>query len=214
MSAKPSTALSDATRQDADHGYLPWAVDAQDIPEDIRTIVLGSRDGAAERRRALGSVLYTDIVDSTSLIAEIGNRRWRDLLEAHNALVRREIVRYCGREVDTAGDGFVATFAGPSDAIACAQGAIEATAWIGLTLRAGVHAGEFELVGERQGHPKPSGLAMSIGARVSGLAERGEVLVSDTVRQLLIGSDFDFVARGSHRLKGVPGSWDVFAVAV
>ena len=213
MSAKPSIALSDITRREAEHGYLPWAVDAEDIPEDVRTIVLGSREGA-EQRRALGCVLYTDIVDSTRLIAEIGNRRWRDLLEAHNALVRREIVRFCGREVDTAGDGFVATFAGPSDAISCALGAIEATAWIGLTLRAGVHAGEFELVGERQGHPKPSGLAMSIGARVCGLAQAGEVLVSDTVRQLLIGSDFQFAKRGTHRLKGVPGSWDVFGVAV
>jgi class 3 adenylate cyclase len=191
--------------------YLPWAVDASEVPEDVRTIVLGSRDGA-ERARALGAVLFTDIVDSTSLIAELGNRRWRDLLEAHNALVRREIIRYGGREIDTAGDGFVASFAGPSDAISCARAAAEAVAWIGLDLRAGVHAGEFELVGERAGHAKPSGIAMSIGARVAALAGPGEVLASDTVRQLLVGSDFDFEERGKHSLKGVPGRWAVFAV--
>jgi class 3 adenylate cyclase len=193
--------------------YLPWAVDASEVPEDVRTIVLGSRDGA-ERSRALGAVLFTDIVDSTSLIAELGNRRWRDLLEAHNALVRREIIRYGGREIDTAGDGFVASFAGPSDAISCARSAAEAVAWIGLDLRAGVHAGEFELVGERAGgHAKPSGIAMSIGARVAALAGPGEVLVSDTVRQLLVGSDFEFDERGKHMLKGVPGRWAVFAVS-
>lgn len=191
--------------------YIPWAVDASEVPEDVRTIVLGSRD-SSQRARALGAVLFTDIVDSTSLIAELGNRRWRDLLEAHNALVRREIIRYGGREVDTAGDGFVASFAGPSDAISCARAATEAVAWIGLDLRAGVHAGEFELVGERQGQPKPSGIAMSIGARVAALAGPGEVLVSDTVRQLLVGSDFDFEERGKHALKGVPGRWAVHAV--
>ena len=191
--------------------YLPWAVDASEVPEDVRTIVLGSRD-TSQRARALGAVLFTDIVDSTSLIAELGNRRWRDLLEAHNALVRREIIRYGGREIDTAGDGFVASFAGPSDAISCARAAADAVAWIGLDLRAGVHAGEFELVGERAGHAKPSGIAMSIGSRVAGLAGTGEVLVSDTVRQLLVGSDFEFADRGKHSLKGVPGRWNVFAV--
>jgi class 3 adenylate cyclase len=193
-----------------DTEYLPWAIDAREVPEDVRTIVLGSRDHS-QRARALGAVLFTDIVDSTRLIAEIGNRRWRDLLEAHNALVRRELVRYGGREVDTAGDGFVATFAGPSDAISCARAAIETVAWIGLELRAGVHVGEFELVGGFE-QPKPSGIAMSIGARVAGLARSREVLVSDTVRQLLIGSDFGFDHRGTHSLKGVPGSWAVHAV--
>src|SRR5439155_17389177 len=186
---------------------------ASEVPEDVGTVVLGSRDETA-RRRALGAVLYTDIVESTSLIAELGNRRWRDLLEAHNALVRRELVRYGGREVDTAGDGFVATFAGPSDAIECARAAIDAVRWIGLDLRAGVHAGEFELIGRGAGHTKPSGLAMSIGARVRDLADAGEVLVSDTVRQLLVGSEFDFLARGTHDLKGVPGRWQVFTVEV
>ena len=203
-------------RVDDRDDYLPWAVDANEVPEDVRTIVLGSRDGS-ERARALGAVLFTDIVESTALIAELGNRRWRDLLEAHNALVRREIIRYGGREIDTAGDGFVASFAGPSDAISCARAAAEAVAWIGLDLRAGVHAGEFELVGERAGPSgrigaKPSGIAMSIGARVAALAGPGEVLASDTVRQLLVGSDFEFEDRGKHALKGVPGRWAVFAV--
>ncbi len=207
MSAKPSSDLIDTDRSD---DYLPWAVDARDVPEDVRTIVLGART-ETERRRALGVVVFTDIVDSTSLIAEFGNRRWRDLLEAHNALVRRELLRYGGSEVDTAGDGFVATFAGPSDAIGCARAAIEAVRWIGLDLRAGVHAGEFELVAERGGRPKPSGLAMSIGARARDLAVRNEVWVSDTVRQLLFGSDVEFEPRGTHELKGVPGAWALFA---
>jgi len=193
--------------------YLPWAVDARDVPEDVRTIVLGSRE-SAERARALGAVLFTDIVDSTTIIADVGNRRWRDLLEAHNALVRRELLRYGGSEVDTAGDGFVATFAGPSDAIECARAAIEAVRWIGLELRAGVHAGEFELVAESAGRPKPSGLAMSIGARVRDMADPSEVMVSDTVKQLLAGSDVAFEARGVHPLKGVPGEWALYAADV
>lgn len=209
MSPRPSSALNEtgALRDD----YLPWAVDARDVPEDVRTVVLGSQQGT-ERTRALGAVAFTDIVDSTTLISELGNRRWRDLLEAHNALVRRELLRYGGSEVDTAGDGFVATFAGPSDAIACARAAIEAVRWIGLDLRAGVHAGEFELIAERRGRPKPSGLAMSIGARVCDLADPGEVLVSDTVRQLLIGSDYGFDPRGIHSLRGVPGDWVLYTV--
>lgn len=206
MSQRPSSA---SIRSD---DYLPWVVDPREVPEDVRTVVLGSRD-AGQRIRALGAILFTDIVDSTTLISELGNRRWRDLLEAHNALVRRELLRYAGSEVDTAGDGFVASFAGPSDAIACARAAIDAVRWIGLNLRAGIHAGEFELIAERPNRPKPSGLAMSIGARVCDRAAAGEVLVSDTVRQLLIGSDFDFESRGRHSLKGIPGDWSLYAVA-
>lgn len=202
MSAKLSSGLTE-TRDD---DYLPWAVDAQEVPEDVHTVVLGSRE-TAERRRALGAVLFTDIVDSTGRIAELGDRRWRDLLEAHNALIRRELVRYGGREVDTAGDAFVATFAGPSDAIDCAAAAIDAVQWIGLDLRAAVHASEFELVGS-----KPSGLAMSIGARIASLARPGEVWVSDTVRQLLVGSDLAFEPRGTHGLRGVPGEWTLYAL--
>jgi class 3 adenylate cyclase len=130
-------------------------------------------------------------------------------LEAHNALIRRELVRYGGREVDTAGDGFVATFAGPSDAIECAAAAIDSVQWIGLDVRAGVHAGEFELTG----HGKPSGIGMSIGARVASLAGAGEIWVSDTVRQLLVGSEYTFEGRGTHELRGVPGTWAVHAVS-
>lgn len=204
--------MTDPSRTDELPDYLPWAVDAHEVPPEVRTVVLGSRD-EAERGRALGAVLFTDIVDSTSLIAEHGNRTWRDLLEAHNALVRRELLRYGGSEIDTAGDGFVASFAGPSDAIACGRAAIDAVRWIGLELRAGVHAGEFELISERFGRPKPSGLAMSIAARMLELSRPGEVLVSDTVRQLLVGSEVAFEPRGAHELKGVPGTWQVFAVA-
>jgi len=206
MSQTHSNVLTD--RDD----YLPWVVDAEEVPDDVRTVVLGSRDGATQRRRALGAVLFTDIVDSTARIVELGDRRWRDLIEAHNALIRRELVRFGGREVDTAGDGFVATFAGPSDAIDCAAAAIDAVQWIGLDVRAGVHAGEFELVGHGEDRTKPSGLAMSIGARVTSLAGPGEIWVSETVRQLLVGSDYDFDGRGDHELKGVPGHWTLFAV--
>jgi class 3 adenylate cyclase len=194
---------------DRDDDYIPWAVDAEEVPEDVRTIVLGSRE-AAVRHRALGAVLFTDIVDSTTRIAELGDRRWRDLLEAHNALIRRELVRYGGREVDTAGDGFVATFAGPSDAIECAAAAIDSVQWIGLDIRSGVHAAEFELTA----HGKPSGIGMSIGARVLTLAEAGEIWVSDTVRQLLVGSVYRFEERGMHELKGIPGIWTVHTVSL
>jgi class 3 adenylate cyclase len=207
MSEHATIADGSATAAD----YIPWSVDPRDVPEDVKTIVLGSRERAS-RSRALGAVLFTDIVDSTNVIADLGDRRWRDLLEAHNALVRRELVRYGGHEVDTAGDGFVATFAGPSDAIRCARAAIDAVQWIGLRVRAGIHAGEFELVGQGRGEHKPSGLAMSIGARIAAVAEAGAVFVSDTVRQLLVGSEFTFDHRGDHTLKGVPGSWRLFAV--
>jgi class 3 adenylate cyclase len=200
MSTKPSS-VSDES------GYLPWAVDPGEVPDEIREVVLGSRE-RPDHGTVLTVVLFTDIVGSTEIASELGDRRWRDLLEAHNALVRRELMRYGGREVDTAGDGFVATFGVPSSAIDCARASAEAVRWIGLDLRAGIHAGECEIVGS-----KPGGLTMNIGARVAAMAQPGEVLVSETIRQLLIGSGLEFADRGRHELRGVPGEWGLFSVA-
>jgi class 3 adenylate cyclase len=142
-------------------------------------------------------VLYTDIVESTSLIAELGNRRWRDLLEAHNALVRREIVRYGGREVDTAGDEFFATFSTPAAGIRCASAIVNAVRELGLDVRAGVHIGEAELTGE-----KVSGIAVTTAARVATAAGPGEILVTDTIVHLTAGAGFAFLDLGPRELKG------------
>jgi class 3 adenylate cyclase len=200
MSHKLSNALTD--------DYLPWAVDADEVPEDVRTVVLGSREGT-HGGRALGAVLFTDIVESTNTIAELGNRRWRDLLEAHNALVRRELVRYGGREVDTAGDGFMATFDGPARAVRCACAIRDAVSSLGLGIRVGVHTGECDVV-----DGKLAGLAVAVGARVAAHAGVGEVLVSGTVFGTVVGGPFTFEDRGFHELKGVPGRWPMFALGM
>jgi class 3 adenylate cyclase len=155
----------------------------------------------------LATVLFTDIVDSTKRAAELGDRRWQDLLERHHSLVRGELNRFRGREVDTAGDGFFATFDGPARAIRCACAIQEAVAKIGLTIRAGLHTGECEMMDD-----KVSGIAVHIGARVTGKAGPGEVLVSSTVKDLVAGSELRFQGRGVHELKGVPGEWHIFAV--
>ena len=155
----------------------------------------------------LATLLFTDLVGSTEHAAEIGDRRWRQLLEQHHALVRRELSRYGGVELDTAGDGFFARFDGPARAIASARAIVSAMPSLGLAIRAGIHTGECERVGE-----KLAGLAVSIGARVSAAAEAGEVLVSGTVRDLVAGSGFAFEDRGERELKGVPGSWRLYAV--
>jgi len=153
------------------------------------------------------AVLFTDLVGSTERAVELGDRAWRDLLEQHHAVVRRELERYRGVEVDTAGDGFFARFDGPARAIACAQEIREQVASLGLKVRAGIHTGECERVGE-----KIAGLAVNVGARVSGSAGPGEVLVSSTVKDLVAGSGIEFEDRGTHELKGVPGEWRLYAV--
>ena len=157
----------------------------------------------------LATLLFTDLVGSTEHAAEIGDRRWRQLLEQHHALVRRELSRYGGVELDTAGDGFFARFDGPARAIACAKAIVSAMPSLGLAMRVGIHTGECERVGE-----KLAGLAVSIGARVSAAAAAGEVLVSGTVRDLVAGSGFAFEDRGERELKGVPGSWRLYSVVV
>lgn len=175
------------------------------IPDDIeRFLSEGRTDSAPER--VLTTVLFTDIVDSTSRAADLGDRRWTALLEAHHAAVRAQVARYGGNEIRSTGDGFFATFDGPARAIACAQGALNAVADLGLELRAGVHTGEVEIVGD-----KVEGIAVHIGARIAAEARPCEVLVSSIVRDLAAGSGIDFEERGVRALKGVPGDWRLFA---
>jgi class 3 adenylate cyclase len=154
----------------------------------------------------LATVLFTDIVGSTERAAELGDRGWRELLERHHALVRRELGRFRGEERDTAGDGFFATFDGPARAIRCAQAVVDGVGGLGLEVRAGVHTGECEL---HDG--KVAGLAVSIGARVAAAAEAGEVLVSQTVKDLVAGTGLALEDRGEVELKGVPGTWRLYA---
>jgi class 3 adenylate cyclase/TolB-like protein len=157
--------------------------------------------------RWLATVLFTDVVGSTAHAARLGDRAWRDLLERHHAAVRRELARFGGREVGTAGDGFVAAFDRPEEAVRCALEVRRAVAALGLEVRAGLHAGEVQAVAESLG-----GIAVHIGARIAALAAPGEILASGTVRDLVAGSGLEFRDRGTHPLRGVPGEWRVFAV--
>jgi class 3 adenylate cyclase len=160
-----------------------------------------------EHDRVLATVLFTDIVGSTAKAAELGDARWRELLELHHAAIRRQLSRHRGTEVETAGDGFLASFDGPARAIRCATSIIESVKELGLEVRAGVHAGECELV-----EGKVSGIAVHIGARVAAEAHPSEVLVSSTVKDLVAGSELEFEDRGAGELRGVPGEWRLYAV--
>ncbi len=160
-----------------------------------------------EPDRMLATVLFTDIVDSTLKATELGDRSWRELLERHNALVRRELLRFRGREIDTTGDGFLAAFDGPARAIRCASAIVEGVHELGLTIRAGLHTGECEVA-----DGKIAGIAVHTGARVAAQAAADEVLVSSTVKDLVAGSGIRFRERGLHELKGIPGRWQLFAV--
>jgi class 3 adenylate cyclase len=177
-----------------------------DMLDAIEEFLTGHRH-VPEFDRVLKTVLFTDIVGSTERAAQLKDRQWTDLLDAHNALVREELERFQGQEIDTAGDGFLAAFDGPERAITAAQAIRSRARGIGLELRAGLHSGECEVRGERL-----AGMTVHIGARVAALGGPGEVLVTSTVRDLVIGSGFEFDDRGSHELKGVPGKWDVLAV--
>jgi class 3 adenylate cyclase len=154
----------------------------------------------------LATVLFTDIVGSTEHAARVGDRAWSELLNRHHADVRRELARHRGAEIDTAGDGFFCRFDGPARAIACARRIVEGANELGLQVRAGIHTGECELVGD-----KIAGIAVVTGSRISALASPGEVLVSNTVRDLVAGSGLAFEDRGEHELKGVPGTWRLHA---
>jgi class 3 adenylate cyclase len=185
--------------------HVPW-FDPEETLAEIREFLTGRRETASPDRM-LATVLFTDLVGSTERATQLGDRRWRDLLEQHHASVRRELTRFDGQEVDTAGDGFFATFDGPARAIRCAQAVIESVRPLGLDVRAGLHTGEVELADR-----KIAGIAVNIGARVAARAGAGEVLVSGTVRDLVAGSGLEFEDRGAAELKGVPGEWRLFAV--
>lgn len=186
--------------------WLHWYHRADAILAEIARFLdeLGADD--AMLRRVLATVLFTDIVGSTAQAAELGDARWRAVVERHHSLVRPIITRYGGVEVDTAGDGFFATFDGPGRAVRAAQSIAAAVPAIGLAVRAGVHTGECELI-----DAKPGGLTVNIGARIAALARPSEVLVSDTVKNLVAGSGMAFDDRGTHRLKGVPDAWRIWA---
>jgi class 3 adenylate cyclase len=187
--------------------HLVWVGDQDAILAEIEEFLLGSHLGP-EPERALATVLFTDIVGSTEKAAALGDRGWRALIERHDAIVRRQLRIHRGREVKTLGDGFLATFDGPARAIRCAAAVREELAAIDLEIRVGIHTGEVELVGD-----DVSGMAVNIGARIGALADAGELLVSSTVRELVVGSGLEFDDRGPHTLKGAPGEWRLFAVA-
>lgn len=180
--------------------------DADADIDEIEEFLTGTRHAPATDR-VLATVLFTDIVGSTERASELGDRRWRDLLDSHDDAVRRQLDRFRGREVNTAGDGFLATFDGPGRAIECAHAICGAVRALGIEVRAGLHTGEVEVRGD-----DVAGMAVHIGARVAALAGPGEVLVSGAVPPLVAGSNLEFEYRGEHQLKGVPGFWKVFAV--
>jgi len=186
--------------------HMPWIGNSDALLDEVEEFLTGVRHGP-EPDRVLVTVLFTDIVGATQKAAELGDRNWRELLEEHHAVVRRELGRFRGREIDTTGDGFLATFDGPARAIQCASAVVDAVKPLGLAVRAGLHTGECEIIGE-----KLSGIAVHIGARVVALASPGEVLLSSTVKDLVAGSGLRFQERGTHVLRGVPGEWQLFAV--
>jgi pimeloyl-ACP methyl ester carboxylesterase len=186
-----------------DHLYFSEDPDA--LIEEIEEFLTGARAGS-DPDRVLATLLFTDIADSTKLAAEVGDRRLKDLLDRHHAAVRQEIHRFRGREIDDAGDGLFAAFDGPARAVRCAHAIVEAVRTLGLQIRAGVHTGECEVRGQ-----KLAGLAVHIGARVAARARGGEVLVSSTVKDLTAGAGIVYEDRGEHELKGVPGTWRLFA---
>jgi class 3 adenylate cyclase len=161
-----------------------------------------------EPDRILATVLFTDIVDSTRMATELGDQRWREVLERHQRVVRDALGRFHGREVKSTGDGFLATFDGPARAIRCAQAILESSEPLGIRIRVGAHTGECEVMGDDIG-----GIAVHIAARVSALARPGEVLVSRTVKDLVAGSGIEFSDRGEHTLKGIADAWHLHAVA-
>jgi class 3 adenylate cyclase len=185
-------------------GY-PWLEGWEALVEHVERFTTGTH-AEIERERILATVLFTDIVGSTTLAAELGDARWHQLLERHHATVRRVLAANQGREVDTAGDGFFATFDVPARAIRCGLQVVEETGRLGLSVRVGIHTGECEVVDD-----KVAGVAVAIGSRIGDLAGPGEVLVSETVRGLVMGSGFELSDRGVHELQGLPGAWRLFA---
>jgi pimeloyl-ACP methyl ester carboxylesterase len=183
-----------------------WGGDTDSVVDEIEEFLTGARRGP-EPDRVLATVLFTDIVGSTEQAKKLGDRRWRELLERHHTVVRQQLDRFKGREIDTAGDGFLAAFDGPARAIRCGYAIESGVRGLGLAVRAGVHTGECELFGE-----KVAGLAVHTGARIASQAGPGELLVSQTVKDLVAGSGISFEDRGEHELKGV-GAWHLYSVA-
>jgi class 3 adenylate cyclase len=183
-----------------------WAGDIDAIADEVEEFLTGTRSGA-EPARTVATVLFTDIVRSTERAAEAGDRAWAELVELHHQRVRAELRRFSGREIDTAGDGFLASFDSPTLALMCAHAILKSVAELGVDLRIGVHTGECEIVGGRL-----RGIALHIGARIGSQAEPREILVSQTVKDLVTGSEVLFADRGTHELRGVPGEWHLYAV--
>ena len=187
--------------------FPPFLGDQDEVFSVIGSFLHSVREEESEFDKVLATALFTDIVGSTEKVAELGDRGWKELVERHHAQVRGLLARYRGREMDTAGDGFFAVFDGPARAIRCAKGIVEAVRPLGIEVRAGLHTGECEIIDTKCG-----GLTVSIGARVAALAGPSEVLVSQTVKDLVAGSGLAFAERGEHELKGVPGTWRIYAV--
>jgi class 3 adenylate cyclase len=187
--------------------HVPWVGDSDAALAAIEEFLTGVRPGPAPER-VLATVLFTDLVDSTRLATELGDRRWRGLLEEHHELVRERLGRFEGREIKTTGDGFLAVFDGPTRAAACARAVADDMPALGVEVRAGLHTGEVELIGDDVG-----GIAVHVAARIAALADAGAVLASRTVRDLAVGSGIEFVPAGRHTLKGVPDEWDLYSVA-
>jgi class 3 adenylate cyclase len=197
---------------EVDAGHLATGRAALQMQAEIESFLTGVWEAGgwdeAEPDRVLATVLFTDIVSSSERAVSLGDRAWRSLLEHHHAVVRRQLVRFRGKEVDTAGDGFFASFDGPARAIRCACAITESVRELGLEVRAGLHTGECELV-----EGKVAGIAVHTGARVASHAKPGEVLVSSTVKDLVAGSGLSFEERGMRELKGIPGEWALFAAS-
>jgi pimeloyl-ACP methyl ester carboxylesterase len=187
--------------------HVPFTGDFEPVMDEMEEFLTGTRR-PPQLDRVLATVMFTDIVNSTRQAAEAGDRGWRELLERHDELTRRQLDRFRGREVKTLGDGFLATFDGPARAIECACAITDGVRPIGLEVRAGLHTGECELAGE-----DVRGMAVNIGARIGAIAQPNEVLVSSTVKDLVVGADLEFDDRGEHELKGVPGTWRLFAAS-
>ena len=185
--------------------HHPWAGDQHSVTDEVERFLTKVRGEDVDLDRVLATVLFTDIVDSTSQAAAIGDHRWREVREWHDQIVRLELARYRGREIKTMGDGFLATFDGPARGVKCAAAIVEAVREAGIEIRAGLHTGEVELDGS-----DVAGIAVAIGARVGAIAAPSEILVSSTVKDLVVGSGLRFNDHGVHELKGVPGEWHLY----
>jgi class 3 adenylate cyclase len=186
--------------------HWPWITDPDASVDEVQQFLTGVRH-EHEPDRVLTTIMFTDIVGSTERAAAMGDKRWRDLLQQHDRLVNRELDRHRGRHVKAIGDGVLATFDGPARAIGCARAICEQTKTLGIEVRAGLHSGEVELLDGDVG-----GIAVHIGARVANIAGPGQVLVSSTVKDLVVGSAWQFEDQGAHSLKGAPGEWRLYAV--